>query len=243
MEVETKALQLGARFVLGPNQLGYCGRGSAPEKFKSCISLGKSEGVEEEFSKFIVFYPYLKTLSEITGLDCYSYPVIEAYWLGNDELKKARSKDYENLLKHFKEQGVPNWLVKELKEEKPKMFIPFHLFQILHVGVGRASSAVPFNLDSINNCMVKWGTVVRVRGKSKGVDVRLNMLEKEANGRYRLKENEVTADYSPKLVSGLKKGDTIAVHWKMVAKKLTNQEEENLAYWTERVLETVEPVI
>lgn len=270
MGMDTKALQLGSRFVLGPNQLGYCGRGSAPEKLKNCIGLGKCGGVEEEFSKFIVFYPYLKTLSEIAGLDRYSYPVIEAYWLGNDQLRKAKNKHYGNLLKHFKEQGVPDWLVEELKIKKPKVFIPFHLFQILHVGVGRASSAVPLNLDSINNCMVKWGTTVKVNpeksatrffrvnsppssfdlhsglrrvNNSKQVVVRLKVLEKSKNGRCKLKESEVVADYSPKLMGELELGATVAVHWGMVAKKLTEKEVENLSYWTEKVLETVEPVI
>ena len=127
--MDLKALQLGSRFVLGPNQLGYCGRGTAPEKFKRCISLGKCTGVEEEFSKFIVFYPYLRTLAETTGLDKFSYPVVEAYWLGNDELKKARAKHYEKLLEYFEEQGVPDWLVKELKEKKPKVKVHKPLFR------------------------------------------------------------------------------------------------------------------
>ncbi|MDO8515049.1 MAG: hypothetical protein Q7S14_00985, partial [bacterium] len=50
--------------------------------------------------------------------------------------------------------GVPDWLVDDLKNHPPKKFIPTHLFQVLHVGVGRASGSVPFNQETINNCMV-----------------------------------------------------------------------------------------
>ncbi|KKT77824.1 MAG: hypothetical protein UW73_C0011G0023 [Microgenomates group bacterium GW2011_GWB1_44_8] len=239
--MDTAALQLGARFALGPNQLGYCGRGTAPEKFKRCLTTGNCAGVKEEFSKFIVFYPYLRTLSYLTKLDRYSYPVMEAYWLGNDQLKKANTDHYEILISYFSRQGVPGWLINELKNKKPKVFIPFHLFQTLHVGVGRASSAVPFNLESINNCMVKWGTLLKVNGKQKQVSVRLNMLEKSQDAKYKLIQSDQVVSFSPALIGELKKGDMVAVHWKMVAKKLKSNEVANLSLWTRKVLETVEP--
>lgn len=91
--------------------------------------------------------------------------------------------------------------------------------------------------------MIKWGRIVRVRGESKRARVKLHRLEKGLGGRYKLVEGEEEADYSEKLVPGLEKGKIVAVHWGMVAKKLTGKEVEDLSYWTEKVLETVEPVI
>lgn len=134
--------------------MGYCGRGEAEEILKRCIKNGECDGVEQELKKFIVLYPYLRTIAEITGLPEFSYQVVEAYWLGNDLLKQAKPKHYDLLLNNFAKQGVPKWLVEELKQKRPRVFIPHHTFQVLHVGVGKASGSVPYNKETIQNCLI-----------------------------------------------------------------------------------------
>ncbi|MBN1168927.1 hypothetical protein JXA63_03465 [Candidatus Woesebacteria bacterium] len=234
--MDTKALQLNCRFALPPNSLGYCGKGSAPERFKKCI-LGKScRGVRSEIEKFIVLNPYLETISELIGKDKYDYQVAEAYWLGNKLLKRIKDKDYNTLLKHFEKQGVPPWFVDELRSKKPKKFIPTHLFQVLHVGVGKASGAVPYNMHSINNCMIRWGRV-EVIGKDK-LKVDLNSLKKNKN-KFKLTKHEGNYVYRKEFIPGLKKGDYVVVHWKQVVKKLDNKEIEKLNLWTNEVLSSL----
>jgi len=232
----TEGLQLASRFSLSPNALGYCGRDSAPNKLLSCVLGGNCEGVTKELENFIVLNPYLKTLAEITGQDKFSYPVVESYWLGNDELKKTRPSDYDLLLKNFAEQKVPDWLVKELRLRRPKVFIPFHLFQILHVGVGRISGSVPFTIETINDCMIRWGNVLEI-DKTKGkLKASVATLEQQNKTGYRLIITDGTFDYSPDFVPGLNVGDPVAFHWQMAAKKLTSREEVNLACWTEAIV-------
>lgn len=230
------ALQFACRFALPPNSLGYCGKGSAPEKFKKCIVGGVCDGVEEEFEKFIVLHPYLKTLGEVLGLPKYSYEVVEAYCIGNDLLKKVGSEHYELLLENFVEQGVPEWLIEELRDGPPKKFVPTHLFQVLHVGVGRASGSVPFNLETINNCMFRWGEVLEVCDSE--VKVALNSLE-EVDGGYKLVQLEETHPFSEDLVPGLKVGNVVAVHWKQVIRKLNEKEAESLEFWSNEVIQTL----
>jgi len=227
------ALQLESRFSLAPNSLGYCGKKSATAKFKNCISTGRCIGVKEELSNFIVLYPYLKTLSKIIDKPFSSYPVIESYWLGNDELKKTKQKDYLLLLENFRKQGVPDFFVKELKLKKPKKFIPNHLFHVLHVGVGKASGAVPFNLDTINNCMIRWGTVQSLSKKEAVVS--LNSLKLKKPSSYTLTKVQASIPFNSKFTSSLKVGDTVAVHWNLIVKILTRVEEENLIFWTNKV--------
>lgn len=171
--MDTKALQLACQFALPPNSLGYCGSKTGTKRLKNCIESGVCDHVEEELKKFIVLYPYIKTIGEITGLNPFSYEVIEAYCLGNGLLEKIKNEHYEILLKNFEKQNVPSWLIKELRDKPPKKFIPTHTFQVLFVGVGRASGSVPFNQKTINNCLITlrgnsayhWGKKIRILTK------------------------------------------------------------------------------
>ncbi|PIR43445.1 hypothetical protein COV24_02800 [candidate division WWE3 bacterium CG10_big_fil_rev_8_21_14_0_10_32_10] len=228
-----QAVQLGSRFALPPNSLGYCGHDSAPEKFKECVIKGNCSSIKDEFTKFIVLYPYLKTISKITNLPINSYEVIESYWLGNDLLKKANLKHYDLLLENFKKQGVPDFLIQDLMKNKPKKFIPHHLFQVLHVGVGKASGSVPFNLDSINNCMIRWGSVLKINKNS--LEVNLNSLDIK-NNKYFLVSKLESQEFINGFLPNLKIGDTVAVHWKQVIKILKKEEIKNLEYWTNEIL-------
>lgn len=234
--MDKKALQLISRFSLPPNALGYCGKDSAPEKFKKCVIEGNCVGVEKELKNFIVLHPYLKTLSKITGKDLFSYQVAEAYWLGNNKLKKVKQEDYMILINNFKKQGVPNWLIKEISEKQPKKFIPTHLFQILHIGVGKASGSVPYNLQSINNCMVRWGKVKKISKNIIWVDI--TSLTKSGK-KYDLVKKIRKFPVIPGFIPGLKVGDTVAVHWKQAVKKLNEKEIQKLSYWTKEVLKYI----
>jgi hypothetical protein len=226
------ALQLESRFSLSPNSLGYCGLKTAGEKFKECIEKGECKGVKKEITNFIVLHPYLRALARITKKSKFSYDAIEAYWLGNNLLKQAKPKDYLLLLKYFKKQGVPDFFVDELKKKVPKVFIPNHLFQVLHVGVGKASGAVPFNIKTINDCMIRWGRVEKIIGEK--VVVSLNSLKKIKN-KYSLIKIKAKIPFKSWLTESLKVGDIVAVHWNLVIKILTKKEKESLKYWTKKV--------
>jgi hypothetical protein len=228
------ALQFESRFSLPPNSLGYCGKETAAFKFKECIINGKCIGVKNEVKNFIVLNPYLEFLNKITGLPKFSEKNIKGYWLGNSILKKAKPKDYNLLLKYFTKQGVPDFFVEELKNKQPKKFIPSHLFQVLHVGVGRASGAVPFNIQTINNCMIRWGKIETL--KENNVTVKLNSLATKSKDSYKLKLIKENVPFDPQIVPGLKKGNIVAVHWKMVVKKLNTEEIKDLKYWTKEVI-------
>jgi hypothetical protein len=228
------ALQFESRFSLSPNSLGYCGLNSAGAKFKTCIKRGECEGVKNEIKNFIVLHPYLRALARITKKSKFSYEAFEGYWLGNNLLEKAKPQDYLLLLKYFKEQGVPEFFIEELKQKTPKVFIPNHLFQVLHVGVGKASGSVPFNLETINNCMIRWGKVEKIIGEKTLIN--LNSLKKKAKNSYVLTKIKAKIPFKAWLTKDLKTGDIAAVHWNLIVKILTKKEEESLKYWTMQIL-------
>lgn len=229
-------MKLNSRFSLPPNSLGYCGQDSAAEMFKSCLIKGRCGGVEKELKRFIVLYPYLRTIAKITRLPIFSYPVIESYWLGNDLLLKARQKDYLMLLNYFAKQGVPKWFIDELKVNKPKKFIPTHLFQVLHIGVGRASGSVPYNLETINNCMIRWGEVIKINQRS--AKIKVNCLKK-VRRKFSLYQIVETITFIPGFIPGVKVGNIVTVHWKQIIKILTEEETRKITYWTNEVLKAI----
>lgn len=231
--MKDSSLKLASRFSLTPNSLGYCGKKSAAAKFKKCIINNKCDGVKEELSNFIVLFPYLKTLSKILKQPFSSYQVIESYWLGNAGLKKAKQKDYFLLLDNFVKQGVPDFFIKGLKAKKPKQFIPHHLFHVLFIGVGRISQAVPFNLNSINNCMIRWGKIRKLFQKK--AIVNLNSLKSNKKKSYTLTKIKTLIPFNPKFTPGLKVGNTVAAHWGLIVKLLSRNEERNLQFWSAKV--------
>ncbi len=234
--MNSKALQFASRFSLPPNSLGYCGKNTAPARFKECIIEEKCESVAKELRQFIVLNPYLKTLAKISKKPRFSYEVIESYWLGNDLLTLAKREHYELLLDNFIKQGVPDFFVAELQKKQPHQFIPNHLFQVLHVGVGRASGAVPFSIQTINNCMIRWGRVKKIQKEH--INVALHSLREKKHG-YMLTKRVENVPFDSLLVANIQINDIVAVHWNMVIKVLNAREENNLQFWTEQVIASI----
>jgi hypothetical protein len=232
-------LQLCARFAFSPNQLGYCGLDSAQKAFYDCIVNGKCEAVREEMKQFKALYPYLKTIGEVLNKDWLDYEVVEAYWLGNESLKKFKPEHYEILIKNLAAQGLPDFFIEEIGKKKPKTFIPLHLFNVLHIGVGQITGSVKYNLENVNNCMVRWGEVLETDEKRKSVQVMLKSLINPKSG-YQITNIKYQIIYVPEFLPDLIKGSTVAVHWGQVVKVLEKVEVENLEKWTKTVLTSLE---
>jgi len=229
------ALQLLSRFAFSPNQLGYCGLDSASQNFTKCVISGNCDHVTEEIPHFKGLNPYLKTIAQLTNLDIFDYQVIEAYWLGNELLSQFKPSDYDILIKNFQEQGLPEVFIEDVSSNKPNTFIPLHLFNILHIGVGKITGSVATTIDSINNCMIRWGEITKIENNNLTVD--LNQIK--ISQQYDLETVTQSFDFLPEWLPDLKTGDTIAVHWKWPTKILTTQETKNLSHWTNQLLKAL----
>lgn len=233
--MDTKALQLLSKFSLPPNALHYCGHDTAQQAFKSCITQKNCDQVPQEVKKFIVLWPYLKTLGQALNKDPFSYEIIEAYWFGNHLLEQIQPNHYDLLLQNLQNQGVPDFLLQEIKSKRPDPFIPVHLFNILHVGVGKASGAVPFNLQSINNCMIRWGVIKTMDQHQATLDLVSIVTEKPP---YKLATSQTTLPIDPNLTPHLNLKDIVAVHWNQIVHILTPMEQTQLSYWTNALIQT-----
>ncbi len=231
--MDIKALKLASLFSYSPNSRGYCGCESAGPAFRECIQNGTCDNVPKELSRFITLHPYLQTIGKIRNLSPFDYKVIEAYWIGNDLLKDFPIAGYDILLEEFMKQGVPKWLVESLRVKIPKFFIPHHLFQVLHVGVGQASGSVPFNIYSINNCMVRHGRILAVTGKN----LKISLLGlRLSQAKYLPKTINLSIPVQTAIFCKPKKDDVVAIHWGQVVKILQDDELKKLELWTTNVL-------
>lgn len=256
-KIEIEALQLAGRFAMPPNSMGFCGRDSAPERFKRCIKTGECDFVADEITKFIVLHPYIKTIAQLTNRSKFEHKVVESYCFGNDLLNEIPESGYDLLMDNFEEQGVPKWFVDEIREKKPKKFIPTHLFQVLHVGVGKVSGTVPFNLNSVNNCMIRWGKVLEVGSDTSiigentldinnfnpsvpSIIVELNSLKKDSSG-LSIHTETTRANYNLDITPNIRVGSTVAVHWSQTIKEITCEESLKLKKWSKKVIKEINP--
>jgi len=236
------SLDLISRFAFSPNKLGYCGLDSAQQAFYDCIVDGRCSTVREEVKQFKGLYPYLKTIGEVLDKDWLDYEVVEAYVLGNDCLKKFKVEHYDLLVKNLADQGLPGFFIEEVAKKKPKAFIPLHLFNVLHIGVGQITGSVEYNLENVNNCMVRWGKVTEVDMKRELARVKINSLiipKRGSQGKYQISNYKYQTNFTPEFVPGLQVGDMVAVHWGQVVKVLEDEEVKSLEKWTKYLLKAL----
>ncbi len=234
--MDIPALQLTSRFSSAPNSLGYCGLNSAQKTFYDCLVNQQCDNVPHEVLHFKGLYPYLSTIAEVTNKHFLDYEVVEAYWLGNDLLAKFKPEHYEILLKHLAAEQLPEFFITELRQRPPRTFIPLHIFNVIHVGVGRITGSVPFNLDSINNCMIRWGTVEIINHDQETANIILHSLKSSQPNQYAVDLQPSTITFTPEFHPNLKTGDIVAAHWGQLVKILTIQEQQHLQFWTEKIL-------
>jgi len=222
--MDTKALQLLSRFGIPPNSRGYCGKSEATEIIRNCIATGDCTGVVEQLKQFQTLRAYRELLAEIAGLDPFSYKVAEAYWIGNELLEKVPEGLYGLLLQKLGGNNL---------QAEPKRVILHHSFQVLWMGARELAGAVPNLTDWVNNCLVRWGKVVKT-GQDE-VKVEVNSITYE----YQWVTTRETLPLDAKLTPDVEVGEYIAIHWRQIVKVLTVSELKNLIAWTNEVIESL----
>jgi len=90
-------LKDACKYSLIPRQLGLCGpEGNCSEEFENFIE-GRSfdeEKIKKILKKFKPVYFYCQRIAKANGIkDVLAEKVLEAYWVGNDLLEKAKYKN------------------------------------------------------------------------------------------------------------------------------------------------------
>lgn len=227
-----------ARYAFPPNELGYCGPDGA-RLLLDHASNGRDGGeVAKRAPEFDGAWPYLEVIARAAGVDDPLDPrVVEAYWVGNDLLDAV---DPAELLAFLAERfvGQVGGFWQQVGPDAGPL--AHHSFQVFAVypWVGLLGTGSPVPLSVLDQCRIRWGTVVSVTGEHAVVSSRplswqegVLSLGDEREARVRW------ASGGEALPSGLSVGDLVSLHWDWVCDRLKTEQVDALAGFSARQLE------
>ncbi len=220
------------RYAFMPNRLRYCGG----DDHRTLLEYGTEQvvdgGLEPLLRKFTGALPYLQLIARANGIpDPFDDRVVEAYWLGNELLAGVEARQLHDALhERFGKQlqgRTRDWVL----AKAPAGARPHHNFHVLdvHSRVGQ----LEHSLETMDNCRVSWGEVVRVEGAHLVVERRPLVLRagKLALADARL-ERVLRQVEGHGFADAAGPGDWVSLHWGWVCEVLTERQRANLERFT-----------
>jgi hypothetical protein len=228
-----------ARYAYPPNALGYCGPDD-PAALLGYANAGQGDdGLSALARRFEGAWPYLALIAAANRRpDPLDPAVVEAYWLGNQLLRRVPPRLFAaHLRDRFAARvggGVP-----ELGQLALLGGVPHHNFHVFAVypwvGLLRAGRAEE-PMRVLDSCRVGWGRVVAVHSGSAMVAARPLVW----NGRLlSLGAPATRLVRAGHPAGGLRPGDTVSLHWDWVCEVLTPGQTAALGRYTTGLLTLV----
>lgn len=233
-------LQLFSRYAYPPNERGYCG----PADHRSLLeyrTAGTIDGGLAQLARaFTGPWPYLKLMSERTGVgDPFHHKIVEAYWVGNELLDRIGPLDFGNSIEsRFKSRVGSKW--PGMAEAIPGG-IPHHSFHVFvtypWVGLlNESDRGEPLHI--LDQCRIRWGQVESATGDQ--ALVRSQPLTWDGKllslGAPRLETATLSMD-GLGFTDSLQPGDWVSLHWTWVCDRLTPRQLASLRHYSARQLE------
>ncbi len=233
----TNGATVFCRYAFMPNRLGYCGDDDTRSLFEYGISGAVDGGLHQLAQSFEGAYPYLRLIAASNGLaDPLAFPVVEAYWLGNELLDGVAMRPlYESLAERFAPRSsVSDW--RWLASKPAAGSRPHHSFHVLEifprVGLMRDGAAERV-VETMGNCLIRWGQVDKVLGAE--LIVRAPGLEL-VEGKLRLGEpraEKLTCAFDGRgFLNGVRFGDWVSIHWGWACEQLSAAQRSRLEHYT-----------
>ena len=221
------------RYAFMPNRLHYCGGDNNSVIFDYAVEGVREPPLEAMLRKFTGAMPYLSLIARSNGIsDPFDERVVEAYWLGNDLLTGVEVRQlHEALLERFSKQ-LQGTARKWLLDKAPAGARPHHNFHVfdVHSRVGE----LEHSLETMDQCRISWGKVVREEGAELVVERPPLAL---ADGKLVL--GPVVEERAVRQVDGrgfadsAGPGDWVSLHWGWVCEVITPLQQRNLARYTD----------
>lgn len=220
----TAGAVLFARYAYPPGALGYCGPEDARGVLEAAATGRDDPEVHRLLRGFEGAWPYLTLIAAAAGLRPLDAAVVEAYWVGNDLLRRPTAAALGRLLEEqFHRRLSPaGWA--GLTAAAGVGGVAHHSYHVLAVypwvGLLRGGRTEPLRV--LDRCRIRWGQVTALTGDRAVVrsaplrwDGRVLSL-----GAARAEEARVAAD-GLRLPGGLAVGDWCALHWDWVCDRLS----------------------
>lgn len=225
---------LFTRFAYPPNELGYCG----PQDTHALLDAGdQMAAVAREFDGA---WPYLQAIADATGsADPLDAEVVHSYWVGGPALDAV---DAATLLERLRSAftGQVTGLLGDLAAGAPAS--AHHSFHVLVVypWVRFLDRDPGTALGVLQNCRIRWGTVVSVDDEHVVLDTRPLALQDggllladPVTERVRWRRGATALTAAPEA------GDVVAAHWDWVCGSLTDADAAALTTATQATLTLV----
>jgi len=221
------------RYAFMPNRLHYCGGDNNSVIFDYAVEGVREPPLEAMLRKFTGAMPYLSLIARSNGIaDPFDERVVEAYWLGNDLLTGVEVRQlHDALLERFSKQ-LQGTARKWLLDKAPAGARPHHNFHVfdVHSRVGE----LEHSLETMDQCRISWGKVVRKEGSELVVERPPLVL---ADGKLVLaqavEERAVRQVDGRGFADSAAPGDWVSLHWGWVCEVITSVQQRNLARYTD----------
>ena len=224
---------LFARYAFPPNERGLCGPADHVALREYATSVVSGPGLIALARGFAGAWPYLELIAGANRIaDPLDSRVVEAYWVGNSLLENVRMSDYGTFLdERFRRRAGRDW--EKIAQALLHGGVPHHSFHVFAVypwtGLLRAGRADPA-LRILEACRIGWGQVLTIDPVL--VLRRPLTWNGRALGLGAAGPHQVAAG----LVTGLRPGDWVSLHWDCVCDRLTPPQVRTLRHYTTQQL-------
>lgn len=234
---------LFARYAYPPNERGYCGPADSAAMLQYGAAGVVDRGLIELAKGFAGAWPYLELISTATGIrDPLDRRVVEAYWLGNSLLERVDMTAFGNsMTDRFRRRAGTSWA--HMAEAIPVGAMPHHSYHVFGVYpwvglLGSDRGETPLHV--LQNCRIRWGQVMSIRGDE--VDVLSRPLTWDGSavgfGPPTLETSRGSSN-GVGLAPAYAPGDWVSLHWGWVCDRLSRRQLGNLRHYTMLQLDIV----
>jgi hypothetical protein len=220
------------RYGFMPNRLQYCGGPENETLLGYAVEGVVDPGLSPLLRRFTGALPYLQLIARSNGIaDPFDARVVEAYWLGNELLEGVEARQlYDALRERFGKQLSPR-MIELVAGKAPAGAHPHHSFHVLDVH-SRAGE-IEHSLETMDNCRVSWGRVVRLDGAALVVERQPLVLQEGKLALGEARSETVLRQVDGKgFVDAAAPGDWVALHWGWVCDVLDARRRANLERYT-----------
>jgi len=231
-------VKLAALYGIWPFRLGFCG----PQGKRAKIALLKylqgkefnEKEIKEILKRFESAFSYCCLIAKSNNIkDPFTEKVVKAYWVGNDLLEKVKIHDLKRMI--AEDFSKPGLLPKEIAFKKaqkiPEKSIPHHSFHVLIVG--SITGRVLLKGKLLDLCRISWGKVKSFKKGKVIIEYQPLIGTKKLELGKPIKKAII---WDKTLVSKLKIGDFVSIHWNHLVQKLSREDIDNLEKYTKITL-------